>query len=352
MLPRVAIIFLSYNGRPFLERVFSSLDALDYPRDRLGVIAVDNASMDGSAEWLRAREGVTFLPLSENLGFAGGNNVGIERALLDGYDYVYLLNNDARLDPAAIREAVAVAERDARVGSVQSLIRLWQDEGTLNATGGAVHFLGFAYARDNGTRASDADVAPLDGSDIAYASGAAVLYRASALREVGLLEPYYFMYHDDLELGWRLRLAGYRNALATRSVAYHHYEFRRSIKKWYWMERARLLVLFSHLKPATLLLLAPFLLSAEVALLAFAARGGWLRDKLLVYRDLARPATWAHIREKRRFSQTIRNVPDREIARLWTGAIEHQETSNRFVEGVANPLMRAAWFFLRRFIVW
>ena len=359
MKPTVAIIYLAYNTSAFLERVFLSVEKLDYPKEALRLIVVDNASSDGSADWIRANvvpksesqlPRVTFFPSATNEGFAGGNNLGIDRALLEGADYVYLLNGDARLDPAAITEAVAMAETDKKIGAVQSLVRLWQDEDVLNATGGSVHFLGFGFARDNGRRASAGDVARLDGKDIAYASGAAVLCRSSVLREVGLLEDFYFMYHDDLELGWRIRLAGYRNVLATRSIAFHHYEFKRSIKKLYWMERARLLVFLSHLKPATLVILWPYLLVLEVALLAFAAKGGWLKDKLCVYRDLLRPTTWRHIYEKRRFSKLIRKVSDKEIVRLWTGKIEHQEASNPVVDWVANPILSVLWFFLKRLI--
>ena len=361
MKPTVAIIYLAYNTSAYLERVFLSVEQLDYPKESLHLIVVDNASSDGSADWIRENvvpksekqlPRVTFFPSATNTGFAGGNNLGIDRALLEGADYVYLLNGDAKLDPAAITEAVAMAEGDKTIGAVQSLVRLWQDEDVLNATGGSVHFPGFGFARDNGRRASAEDVVGLDGTDIAYASGAAVLYRSSALREVGLLEDFYFMYHDDLELGWRIRLAGYRNVLATRSIAYHHYEFRRSIKKLYWMERARLLVFLSHLKPATLILLSPFLLALELALLAFAAKGGWLKDKLCVYLDLLRPATWKHVAEKRKFSNLIRKVSDKEIVRLWTGKIEHQETSNPIVDNFANPVLSVVWTLLRLCIRW
>ncbi len=359
MKPTVAIIYLAYNTSAYLERVFLSVEQLDYPKEALHLIVVDNASSDGSADWIRENAvpksekqlpRVTFFPSAVNTGFAGGNNLGIDRALLEGADYVYLLNGDAKLDPSAIAEAVAMAEGDKTIGAVQSLVRLWQDEGALNATGGSVHFLGFGFARDNGRRASAEDVASLDGTDIAYASGAAVLYRSSVLREVGLLEDFYFMYHDDLELGWRIRLAGYRNVLATRSVAYHHYEFRRSIKKLYWMERARLLVFFSHLRPATLIILSPLLVVLELALLAFAAKGGWLRDKLCVYLDLLRPTTWKHVAEKRKFSSLIRKVSDKEIVRHWTGRIEHQETSSPIVDIVANPVLSAVWLVLKRLV--
>lgn len=359
--PKVAIVYLAYNTRAFLDGVFGSVEALRYPKDRLHLIVVDNASTDGTPEWIRehvvpksgaALPAVTFLPSATNLGYAGGNNLGMDRALLEGADYVYLLNGDAKLDPDAVGEAVARAESDPRIGAVQSLIRLWQDPETINVTGGMVHFLGFGFARDNGRRMTDGEVAALDGTDVAYASGAAVLYRASTLRAVGLLEDFYFMYHDDLELGWRIRLAGFRNVLAVRSIAYHHYEFRRSIKKLYWMERARLIVFLSHLKVATLLLLSPFLLVLELALLVFAAKGGWLRDKLAVYADLLSPKTWEHIAKKRRESFLLRAVGDRDVVKFWTGTIAHQETNSPFLRFVANPLLSVVWRVLRVPIVW
>ncbi len=361
-ISHVAIVYLAYNTRPFLDEVFDSVEALRYPKDQLHLIIVDNASSDGSAEWIRERVAqmnglmrLTFFPNATNEGFAGGNNIGIERALLEGAHYVYLLNGDAKLDPDAITEAVRVAESDEMIGSVQSLVRLWQDPNVLNVTGGMVHFLGFGFARDNGGGYESTNWRQNHEStnqELAYASGAAVLYRGSVLRLVGLLEPFYFMYHDDLELGWRIRLAGFKNVLAPQSIAYHHYEFRRSIKKLYWMERARLIVFFSHLKMGTLLVLAPFLIILELGLLIFAAKGGWLKDKLCVYLDLLSPKTWAHILKKRRASFLIRKVTDREIVRLWTGKIEHQETKNPFVDFVVNPLLSTIWFFLKRLIVW
>ncbi len=360
MKPNIAIIYLAYNTRPFLDEVFDSVEALNYPKECLHLIVVDNASTDGSAERIRERVSqmsgslrVTFFPNATNEGFAGGNNIGIERALLEGADYVYLLNGDAKLDPEAITETVRVAESDEKIGSVQSLVRLWQDPDVLNVTGGMVHFLGFGFARDNGVRLPVLNAIRYTlPSEITYSSGAAVLYRSSVLRQVGLLEQFYFMYHDDLELGWRIRLAGYKNVLAPQSIAYHHYEFRRSIKKLYWMERARLIVFFSHLKIGTLLVLAPFLLVLELGLLVFAAEGGWLKDKLCVYADLLSPKTWTHILKKRRASFLIRKVTDKEIVRLWTGKVEHQETKNPFVDFIVNPLLSTIWFFLKRFILW
>lgn len=359
MRPSVAIVYLTYNAAAFIEEVTSSLEKLSYPKDRLSLIVIDNASKDASVEKIRevmvSRSGKTlpeiaFFPNTENTGFAAGCNQGIEHALLAGCDYVYLLNPDAKLDPDAINEAVRLAEAHPEAGSVQSLITLWQDEKKINATGGEVHILGFGFVRDNGKYLSEVHLQ--DGEEIAFASGAAVLYRAKALQEVGLLEAHLFLYHEDLELGWRLRLAGWKNLLSTRSIAKHHYEFSRSIQKLYWMERNRLLVHLSHFKVRTLILLAIPLLLLEVALAFFALKGGWWRQKLLAWRDLLTPTSWRYIQKTRKKIAHLRRVSDQEILRLFTGKIEHQETSNVIVERIANPILSVFTAILKRLIVW
>ncbi len=368
MFPRVAIIYLCYNNRSYLPEVFESLRALNYPSEKLEIVVVDNDSKDGSQEWLRVQPGITYIPSAKNLGFAEGNNLGMRHAILGGVDYVYLLNGDAKLHPDAIMEAVKLAQTNDKIGAVQSRIMLWKHPEIVNATGAMVHFLGFGFVRDNGKTwdatawvpetflAGKAGSRNVSGThavpviEIAYASGAAVLYRASMLRQVGLLDPFLFLYHEDLELGWRIRLAGYKNVLAVDSIAYHDYEFKRSIQKFYWMERNRIIVHASHLRVWTLLLLAPFMLVAELGLIAFAIKGGWLKEKMLVYINLLSPRTWMYVIRKRRESRFLRRVSDREIVRLWTGKIEHQETSSPVVDRLINPTLGVFWRILKHLI--
>ena len=124
MMPKVAIVYLSYSGLRYLDEVITALRALDYPKDRLELIFVDNASHDGSQDYLRNVEGITFFPSATNTGFAEGNNIGIRHALFGGADYVFLHNNDLKLAPDAITRAVELAESDPKIGSVQSLMLL------------------------------------------------------------------------------------------------------------------------------------------------------------------------------------------------------------------------------------
>ncbi|TAL51339.1 glycosyltransferase family 2 protein [Patescibacteria group bacterium] len=368
MLPRVAIIYLCHNNRSYLPEVFESLRALSYPSEKLEIIVVNNDSKDGSSDWLREQSGITYLPSATNLGFAQGNNLGIRHALLGGAEYVYLLNGDAKLHSDAIMEAVKLAESDKSIGAVQSRIMLWKHPEIINATGGMVHFLGFGFVRDNGKawdatawvpetflagkagprNVSGTHAAPV--IEIVYASGAAVLYRSSVLKQVGVLDPFLFLYHEDLELGWRIRLAGYKNVLAVDSIAYHDYEFKRSIQKFYWMERNRILVHASHLRAWTLIVLAPFLFMTEIGLILFAIKGGWLKEKFLAYVNLLSPRTWIYVMRKRRESRFLRRVSDREIVRLWTGRIEHQETRSFVVDRFINPFLNSLWYILKSVI--
>lgn len=350
MMPKVAIIYLSYNGIRYLDEVIAAMRALDYPQDRLELIVVDNASNDGSPEYLRQVEGITLFLNETNLGFAEGNNIGTQHALEQGADYIFLHNNDLVLDPSAIMHAVRLAESDSKIGSVQSLMLLWKHPDTINSTGGMVHFLGLGFVRDNGKKLTDCEAQT--GEEIAYASGAAVLYRSSVLQEVGLLDPFLFLYHEDLELGWRIRLAGYRNVLSMESRAYHDYEFKRSVQKFFWMERNRWLVHFSHLTWPTLILLLPFMLVFEIPLLAFSILGGWWKEKFRVYQALCNPRSWRYVAGKRKESRLIRRVSDRKIVSLFTGKIEHQETSNPIVNSIGNPLLSILWSLLRWIIRW
>lgn len=351
-MPRVAIVYLSYNGKRYLDDVLAALGALDYPKDCLELIFVDNASSDGSCEYLRTIEGITFFPNTKNFGFAEGNNIGINHAILHGADYVYLHNNDLKLAPDAIARAVELAESDKTIGSVQSLMLLWKRPEVINSTGGMVHFLGFGFVRDNGRESDGVMEWRSDGEEIAYASGAAVLYRSSVLKQVGLLDPFLFLYHEDLELGWRIRLAGYQNVLSLRSRAYHDYEFKRSIQKFYWMERNRWLVHFSHLRWPTLFLLLPFMLVLEIPLLLFALRAGWFKQKLLVYAALVSPRAWRYVWKKRRESRLLRVKSDKQIVSLFTAKIDHQETQNFVVDHIGNPLLSLFWMAMRRMIRW
>ncbi len=359
MLPRVAIIYLCHGNLRHLPEVVSSISALDYPHDRLSVMMLPNGSPDDIAPEIRSK----VLPRSKidlpeivlvddgvNHGFAEANNIGINWALQNDFDYVFLHNGDLHLHPSAITEAVSLAETDAKIGSVQSLVTYWHDHAKVNASGGMIHVAGYGFARDNGRALSELNYE--NGAEINYSSGAAVLYRLSALREVGLLEEGFVMYHEDLELGLRLRLAGYRNVLCTKSSAYHDYSFSRNPKKFAWMELYRWVVVKAYYKFWTLLLLMPLLLAIELGTWLMAARGGWLKAKFWALLQWFNPTTWVLVWQMRNRAKRLRKISDRELLRLFTGRIEAQETSNSLMDKMINPAIDQAWKAAYKLIKW
>jgi len=121
MTPLVFIIVLNWNGKDDTLECLGSLQQLDYPN--FETVVVDNGSTDGSEDVIRsAFPSVNFIQTGRNLGYAGGNNVGIKHALSHGADYVWLLNNDTTVDPNALTALVETAQADPKIAVVGSKI--------------------------------------------------------------------------------------------------------------------------------------------------------------------------------------------------------------------------------------
>jgi len=348
---RITVITVLYDAAKYVPELFGTLSRMEKGGHDVRVVAVDNGPTDAAAQMVRRDfPWVELVQPGANLGFAGGNNLALKESLERGDDFAYLLNPDTAVEPDFLLRALETAARFPRAGAVQSLVLLSPERELVNSAGNAIHFLGLGYCLGYRMKAAALRPTLVDGAEIAYPSGAGVLLRVAALREVGLLDESLFMYHEDLDLGWRLRLAGWTNVLSPASAIYHKYEFSRSIKKYFFMERNRYVVLLKHLRAWSLLVLAPWLFLSEFALFAASVRGGWWREKLRVYAHFWKPSTWRQLAAARRKSQRSRKASDREIVRLWTPVVLFQDVTGAFTERVANPLMTALWAVLRPLI--
>lgn len=336
-----------------LDRLFASLARVQAPEGGWAMVIVDNPSPLGNlAEYLQtkvlSRVGVdlprvSVLENSKNTGFAGGHNDGYAVSRQYSPEFVYLLNQDAYVAPDVLVEVVAVARRNPNAAVVQSRIMLAQDERRFNSCGNAMHFLGFGYSlgyQDIYQPGSSIEK-QRHGLPMFYASGAAMLLRVSALEKIGgLFESSYFMYHEDLDVSWRARLAGFDVDYAEASVMYHHYEFSRSLQKFYWMERNRHLTNFSNYELSTLLLMAPAMIILELGTFVFACKSGWWREKLRSWAFFFKKSTWGQVVDRRRLIRSIRVKGDDEILPLTVGIITAQEVQNPLVIYVMNPVLR------------
>jgi GT2 family glycosyltransferase len=358
MLPRVAVIYLCYNNERHLPYVVDALAEQTYPQDRFSVVMIPNGSPDNVTQMIKddvlPRSGkdlpeIVLIDDGVNRGFCGGNNHGMRWALEHAFDYVYLHNGDLKLAPDALEEAVKLAEKKEAVGSVQSLVMYWNEPEKVNTTGGVVHAAGYAYARDNTKHISEVQVT--DGEEITYSSGAAVLMPTSALRKVGLWEEAFFMYQDDVEFGMRLKMAGLKNYLSTRSVAYHDYQFGRNTKMFQWIELYRWMVFFAYLKWRTMLVMSLVWVPVELSTWVLALKGGWLRAKLWALVQWLKPQTWRDLVRMRKRAQSLRAITDVELLNNVSGKIEGQEVDSPAVR-VSNVLVAQLWERLYTVLQW
>lgn len=214
--PLVYVLVLNWNRKDETLACLSSLQKLDYPNHRL--LVVDNGSEDGSPEAIRARyPKAELLANPENLGYAGGNNVGFRHALSKGADYVFVLNNDTVVAPDALSKLVAFAESRPRAAAVGPKIYYLDRPRVLWSTGSRL-FLAKSWLRGRG----EEDRGQYDRPWLApQVVGAAMLVPARALREVGLLDEGYFAYYEETKWCTLARKAGWEVWYAPESKVWH-----------------------------------------------------------------------------------------------------------------------------------
>lgn len=361
--PKIGLVYLSYHSEPYLEDVVSALKKVNYPKSRIEFIIVDNPHPEYGSSARYITENVlpfsgsdfpttTLLAQEKNLGFAAGNNVGIRRALELGCDFVYLHNNDGFIAATAFKPLVNALEENKQIGAAQSLMLLYPETQRINSAGNAYHFLGIGHC--NYFRAPKDNLTLPAIFDSGYVSGAAVMLRSNLLRQHGLLDEDYFLYHEDLEYSLRLQSRGYRTVVVRDSVFYHKYNFGRHIQKFYYIERNRLGLVGCYYRLPTLLLLLPAFIFWELGMLWYAAAHGWLHTKLKTY------AYWAKVdnrrlwRAKRRAIQRQRTVSDRRLLNRAMGRInfDDKNVNTPLLRYVANPILAAYWWGAKKLLLW
>lgn len=347
----VAILIVSYNGKKYLDDCLSSVTSGHYSSIQQLVYVLDNASTDGTVEYLRSQwPHIRVIPQVDNLGFAAGNNVGWQLITSEHptVDYLFLLNQDTIVEGNFLQPLVSFMEDHHQAVAVQPKLLLHPQTDKINSLGNRIHVLGFGYASHNNEIDSGADAI----REINYASGAAVLLRASWLHRSGLFEDFMFMYLEDLELGWRALLEGYKNYLVPTSVVFHKFEFQRGLKQWYYFERNRWWIVLRNYRLATLLLLLPLVLFMELGQIFFAYTNGRLRAKLDSYRYFFSGRHLQYLWRSRVKIQRARRLSDRQLLRQFTAVIQYQPLANPLLLYVANPLCWLYASVLRLLVFW
>ena len=216
--PLVYLVVLNWNGLEDTIACLESCRAISYPR--LRVLVVDNGSVDGSQAAIRERfPDVELIETGRNLGFAGGNNVGIRRALEQGADYVLLLNNDTLVDRGFVDALVRTARSDPAIGMLCSKIYRVDPPDVLWYAGGyMIEWLGWGRHRGDGVR----DVGQFETlEEINRPTGCSLMVTRALCERVGLLGEEYFLYAEDLDWGLRARRAGFKVVYDPGSRVWH-----------------------------------------------------------------------------------------------------------------------------------
>jgi GT2 family glycosyltransferase len=352
--PLVSVVIVNHRGFDDTVDCIEGLRDLDW--SNLETVVVDNASGDGSAELLQARfPAVKVVALEANTGFAGGCNRGADVAK---GDYVAFLNNDARPDPNWLRAAIEILESDRSIACIASKVLDWEGQ-TVDFVEAALSFYGQGFKLHTG---EPDDPAFDTGHDVLFASGAAMVMPTNVFRTAGGFDDRYFMFFEDVDLGWRLWLLGYRVRYEPKSIVYHRYH--RSMDRYgpwweqYLLERNALFTVYKNYERDNLARVLP------AALMLTIHRGVTIGGDDPHVFDLARGATDEHderttvdkrtlatmtavdalveelpgLTTTRQELQSRRRRPDAEIMRLFQIPFQSNISDPRFVRGLVSVL--------------
>ena len=216
--PKVSILILNWNGKRYIDKIFSSISKLNYPKDKIEILFIDNASSDDSVRYFLSKsyKNARLIETGGNYGYAGGNNYGFKEA---AGDYIVVCNNDLEFDRLWLKNLIETAlDTDADV-VVPKII--YAKNNIINNAGSTLVPDSDWPNSERGMGESVSNKKFNDRSEVTAFCGASPLFKRSFLQEVGLYDPLYFLYWEDTDLSWRGQKKGKKYIYEPSSIAYH-----------------------------------------------------------------------------------------------------------------------------------
>jgi GT2 family glycosyltransferase len=345
--PSVSVIVLTYNARSFISKCLEALAAQTFS-DFEGIV-VDNASLDGTANFVREYfPRVQLIASPQNEGYGAGNNLGAASAR---GDILVFLNPDAVPEPDWLEHLIGAMRRRGSYFAT-SQITLQSDHTRLNSGGNLIHYLGLSFCRGLNAPRWEFDTPEF----VSGASGAACAMSRELFERIGGFDPSFFLYHDDVDLSLRALLAGERCLYVPDAIVSHDYDLSVPPVKWGWIEAHRYAVLLKAFRVGTLLLLLPALLGIDLVTFAYlAARGPhFVQAKLGAYNWVLR--NLPTIAKNRRRAQSVRAIADRELLSILSYRIPYEQLAppllSRLASAFIDPWFGVYYCVLRAIVSW
>lgn len=336
---RASIIVVSYNSCSYLDACITSILQEIDPQDE--VIIVDNASTDGSAEFVQIHYPQVQLICNQNTGYAGGNNRGAAEAR--GKHLVFL-NPDTILHAGALEALLAPLEEETSVALTTACVVYMHRQNVINTCGNTIHYTGLTYCRGAGRPRDEYQVSTW----VDAVSGAAFAIRRSVFEELGGFDERFFMYVEDTDLSWRAQLAGYQCMYVANAVVEHDYYSSYSPNKAYYLDRNRHLMLLKNLERAIYFRMLPGLLLGEIVIWGYLLLRGprYWGVKIRVYRWMWEQ--WRTIRAEHYTARSLKRRSNWELVAQMTHRLEFEQLANRWIAALARTAFHPAFWVARR----
>lgn len=334
-----SVIIVSHNSIVFLEECIRALYKQSF-KD-FEIILVDNDSKDGSADFVENKfKKVKVIRNDKNLGLCTANNIGVKYSK---GKYLAFLNPDTVVERNWLKELVKNI-KDERVGSAQSMILLYDKKDRINTKGMFFNYLCFGWSGGYMEKYEKQE----NPSKITFPSGASFMMRREVFDQIEGFDDDIFLYYEDSDIGWRLRLLGYENILVPKSIVYHKYAFSRNKDKFYYMERNRLRLFLRNYAAKSIFLTLPIFLITEVGIIFYSISSGWFKGKMKTYSYIFK--NYSKIMKKRKTIQRTRKIPDSEIVKYFEDDINFIEVNNFISDNILNPFLRFYWKLIKRLL--
>ena len=326
--PLVSVIVLNFNAKEFLVNCIDSIFDSNY--QNFEVILVDNASNDQTYQICKEKHSRINLIINEkNLGYCGGNNVGIKKAK---GEFVIILNPDTVVEPNWITEFLK-SYKQFGDAIYQPKFLSMDDHNMLLSSGQMINLFGFGFSRGKGTFEKKEDEKI---NKIGYASGTCMFTSSSIMKKLGFFDNFLFAYHDDLDLCWRAAMIKIPSCYVSNSIVFHPregYVFKWSSLKFFLMERNRIYCILTHYTHKTIFKMLPALILVDFGVFFFYLKKGMGRQKIKATFSIIK--NLKTINEKYKQIQKTRNLSDKEIIKNFQDEIQVpgwilDKESNRF----------------------